>query len=242
MVAIGEVARVLRGRAYSGARSLGLVTLLLLLREGSLGEVARVLRRRAYSDVRSLGLARDLATPFAPPPARLALTVRPLRDSDIPALLDPHAPGLAKEEAHLRQSRLQLVRAGIPTCYVAVTPAGVPQWLIGPRENARVRAYFRGLFPDLAPGEALLEGAYTPALYRGQGLMPHAMARIAERGGALGARAVITFVEEDNIPSLKGCQRAGFVPFLERRDRWRLLRRRSTFARLPESTPYPWEG
>ena len=40
------------------------------------------------------------------------------------------------------------------------------------------------------------------------------MAQIAERGTDLGARWVITFVTVDNIPSLKGCQRAGFVPYL----------------------------
>lgn len=216
----------------------------LLLRKGLFGEIARALRRRVYSDTLSLGLVRDLAMPFTPPAVRLPLTVRPLHDDDISALLDPRAPGLTSEEVHVRLNRLRMVRAGIPTCYVAVTQEGMPcymQWLIGPRENARVRAYFHDLFPKLASGEALLEGAFTPSAYRGQGIMPHAMARIAEQGSNLGARRVMTFVTEDNIPSLKGCQRAGFVPFLARRERWRLLHRRSTFARLPDGTPYPYE-
>ena len=85
------------------------------------------------------------------------------------------------------------------------------EWLIGSTDNHLVRV---GGFPELEADEALLENAYTPAKYRGQGIMSEAMALIAERGREMGARFVLTFVEKDNIPSLKGCQRAGFFPYL----------------------------
>lgn len=49
--------------------------------------------------------------------------------------------------------------------------------------------------------------------------MPHAMAKIAEKGKDLGARRVVTFVAHDNLPALKGCKRAGFSPYLVRRER-----------------------
>jgi RimJ/RimL family protein N-acetyltransferase len=97
-----------------------------------------------------------------------------------------------------------------------------------------LRAYFKGIFPRLAPDEALLEGAYTPAQYRGLGIMPAAMARIAEHGVAIGARWVVTFVSDDNIPSLKGCDRAGFSPFVRRVERWKGLRRTLTFTFLED--------
>jgi hypothetical protein len=40
----------------------------------------------------------------------------------------------------------------------------------------------------LSPDEALLEGAFTPESHRGQGIMPQAMASIAEKAKDLGAR------------------------------------------------------
>ena len=65
------------------------------------------------------------------------------------------------------------------------------------------------------------------------------MALIAERGGDIGAREVITFVNLENIPSLKGCQRAGFHPdLLHHRTRLAFgLITRDHFERLPASDP-----
>jgi hypothetical protein len=51
-------------------------------------------------------------------------------------------------------------------------------------------------------------------------------------GPHLGARWVITFVTTDNEPSLKGCHRAGFCPYVLRRERWLLFRRRLSFEPL----------
>jgi RimJ/RimL family protein N-acetyltransferase len=55
---------------------------------------------------------------------------------------------------------------------------------------------------------------YTPPAYRGLGIMSAAIALIAERASEFGARHVLTFVGEQNIASLKGCQRAGFHPHM----------------------------
>ena len=105
-------------------------------------------------------------------------------------------------------------------------------------DNERIQKYFRGTFPVLAPDQALLEGAFTPESHRGKGIMPRAMALIAEGARNLGARYVITFVAEENIPSLKGCKRAGFVPCMLRKTKWRLLRPRVTFLPFPQRQPY----
>ena len=88
----------------------------------------------------------------------------------------------------------------------------------------------------------MLEFAFTPEAHQGKGIMAAAMARIAERGADLGARYVITFVDHENVPALKGCQRSGFRPYLLRSDRWRLLRRRVSFEPLPPGTPYPFDA
>ena len=44
--------------------------------------------------------------------------------------------------------------------------------------------------------------------------MASAMAQIAARAADGGVRWVVTFVDEANTPSLKGCERAGFAPYL----------------------------
>ncbi|MCS6880719.1 MAG: hypothetical protein RMK84_11405 [Oscillochloridaceae bacterium] len=109
------------------------------------------------------------------------------------------------------------------------------QFLIKPADNARVHEYFGGLFPWLAPDEALLEHAFTPEAFQGQGIMAGAMAQIAVKVLDFGARYVLTFVHADNIPALKGCQRAGFAPYILRHERWRLFRRSVVFEALPNT-------
>lgn len=194
---------------------------------------------RLYSNSASVGLRRDLRAPLAaPPPAKRPFQVRPLAPDDELSWLDVREPGLSDDQVYLRLGQVRLLRSGIETCHLAVEPDGKAcymQWLILSSENDRVRAFFGNLYPRLAPDEALLEGAYTPEAYRGQGIMAAAMAQIAERAGQFGARWVVTFVDESNVASLKGCARAGFVPYLCRHERFRLFRRRVSFTPLTEA-------
>lgn len=214
-----------------------------LLESGDAAVALRPIRKRLRSHVVSYGLRRDLTVPFSAPPARIELDVRPLApDDDLSFLNTGRGPGF--EDNWERLARRRLVEARLGTCWVAIAPDGKPaymQWLIGPRDNPRIRARWGNLFPTLAPNEALLEGAYTPVQYRGLGVMPHAMARIAEAASDLAARFVITFVTEENIPSLKGCKKAGFWPYVERRHSWLLFRRHVEFIPLPAGTPYPFD-
>lgn len=214
--------------------------LVSLLRGGRYRAVLGALRQRLYSDTTAIGLRRDLDVAFAAPHAKIPLAVRPLETSDVDPLLAVDEGEATDELIVLRDLQTWLLREGLGTCYVAVDEAGRPcymQLLIGAGENEHVQRYFRGLMPMLAADEALLEGAYTPPQHRGQGIMSAAMALVAERAAAAGARYVITFVNEDNLPSLKGCRRAGFTPFVRRTKRHRLFRRTVTFEPLASETP-----
>ncbi len=214
-----------------------------LILKGHVGAVINGLCRRVYSDQLAFGLRCDLTIPFEPPPAKFPLAVRPQRDDDISVLLDTNAPDITSEEVYVRLRRLKLLRARIPTCFVGVDARNRPcymQWLISACDNDKIQSHLPG-FPQLAPDEALLEGAFTPEAYRGQGIMPCAMAQIAKKAEEMGARWVITFVDHANIPSLKGCKRAGFLPYLQRQERRRFLSNRVTFMPLPAGTPYPFE-
>ena len=201
-------------------------------------------RGRHHSDWISFGLRRDLRAPFAAPQAAIPLSIRPLREDDVARLFDLDDPNLSADERALRENRRAMARQRIKTGYVATNGDDEPcfvQWLLDARENERLRGYFKGIFPRLADDEALLEGAFTSEPQRGKRIMPHGMATVAERGGELGARWVVTFVADDNIASLKGCKRAGFSPYLRREERWRWFRRTLTFTPLPEGTPYPFD-
>jgi GNAT superfamily N-acetyltransferase len=194
----------------------------------------RAARVRLYSRCAAVGLRRDLSVPFAVPPAKVALVVRPLRSDDDLSFIAA-VPELDPQAARGRLDQRRLLTADIPTCWIAVDPDGTPcymQWLIASRDNALVRARWGGLFPELQPDEALLEGAYTAESHRGQGIMSHAMARIAERARDIGAQHVITFVACSNGASLKGCERAGFAPYVDRRENWSLFRRHVQFLKL----------
>jgi GNAT superfamily N-acetyltransferase len=159
-------------------------------------------------------------------------------------MIDEAGPGLEPATLPDRLAQQWLLKAGMPTCWVAIAPDGkvcYMQWLIAPVSNDRIAAQWGDLFQPLAKDEALLEGAYTSHAYRGQGIMPHAMARIAEQAGAFGARWVNTFVGLSNVASLKGCKKAGFAPYVRRTDAWWLLLRRLSFVPLPDGTPYPFD-
>jgi hypothetical protein len=214
-----------------------------LAREGHLHEALSLAWGRVHSDYVSYGLRRDLRRPHTPPRAAIELNVRPLSPTDSLSFLDA-VPGATAETELIRQNQLRLLAADIPTCWIATEPSGAPcymQWLITSRYNARIKAQWGGVMPQLRPDEALLEGAYTPESHRGLGIMAHAMARIAQQAEALGVSSVITFVAADNVASLKGCKKAGFDPYVERRVKWRLGVRRVEFTPLPDGFRLPFE-
>ena len=195
------------------------------------GKAWWALSYRVHSDSTSLGLRRDVTVPFMAPTAKIPLSVRPLRPGDDLSSLEDD-PGITGDEALARLTQRRLLRSGLQTCYVAVAPDGkvcYMQWLILAAENDRLRQVFGNLYPVLGRDEALLEGAYTPLAYRGKGIMGAAMAQVAEQAAHHGNRWVITFTDEVNEASLKGCMRAGFTPYLRRREKFRLFYRYVTF-------------
>lgn len=218
--------------------------LLASARARQLQGLAHEVRRRFHSDWLHYGLRRDLAEPFEAPSAKIPLTIRPLRRTDLPILLGMNTDEMSERGPYVRMHRLNFSQEGIGQCYVAATETDEPcymQWLMPGSDNPRIERYFHGIFPTLAADEALLEYAFTREGFQGKGIMPAAMARIAEKATDLGARRVITFVDHENVPALKGCQRSGFRPYLMRSDRWLFFRRRVSFQPLPEGSRYPFE-
>jgi hypothetical protein len=201
-----------------------------LIRKGHFIILMNELKKRIYSSSVSFGLQRDLNNEFHAWPAKIDIQIRPLKKEDVDELLDTNFdPPINPRIIAYQRS---LVDANIPTCYVAVTADNKPcymQWLIGYDDNQIIEQHFKGVFPALKKSEALLEGAYSNPAFRGLQIMPMAMALIAEKTTEMNGRWVNTFVDSSNIPSLKGCQRSGFKPYLMRKDRWFLFHHTITF-------------
>jgi GNAT superfamily N-acetyltransferase len=177
--------------------------------------IAGRLQLGLHSKSMRYGLRRDLGVPLENPNAKIPIEVRQASDADLRTLLSLDGT----QEYHDRLEiawRRAFADKGAKRCFVAIDQRdGTPcymQWLFNAADNDFIEQL--GGFPRLQNNEALLENAYTPPKYRGLGIMSAAMARIAERARDIGASHVITFVDESNIPSLKGCQRAGFNPHL----------------------------
>ncbi len=220
---------------------------LYLAREGRYAEIGKRLASRLYEEWFSYGLRRDLSIALEVPKARIPISIREIRDTDIPHLFPETTAHLPQDEQREIEARRAHLSRNIPTCYVAIDSRNerpcFAQWLMGPQQNEEIQRFFNGRFPLLQPDEALLENAYTPLEYRGKGIMPTAMAMIAERAIDTGCRYVLTFVARENIPSLKGCTKAGFSPHLLRHDiriLFHLFKRRR-FTHLPDGFVFAHE-
>lgn len=191
------------------------------------GELCRRMARHVYREWHAYGLRRDLGVPFESPRARIPLMVRALVEQDIPQLFSGEVTGMSRQSRLEETCRVALLAEQLSTPYVAVDlrcdrPCFL-QWLFTARSNDFVQRYFRGRFPLLAEDEALLEYAFTPPGYRGNGIMPAGMSMIAEQAVQYGVRYVVTYVLRENAPALQGCAKAGFVPYALRHDRSFLL-------------------
>jgi hypothetical protein len=215
----------------------------LLVRRGRADDVLTALKLRLSSDTLSIGLHRDLTRAIEAPQSKIPVTVRPLVDADQAsfqaAIRGAHVRADTRELKYLTD-RLRMLEVDLGTGYGAVDAHGglcYVQWLVTSDENRLLQKFFKHAVPALKADEALLENAYTFEQFRGQGIMACAMAQIAQRASDSGARWVMTFVAEDNVPSLIGCKRAGFEPFITRRRSTRLLRQRYTFEPLRDTPP-----
>ncbi len=195
-----------------------------LIKKGELKFVINGIAKRIISKNEVFGLRRDLNLVFQNPDPLIEIAIRAFRDEDQKYFKeDLQNDGLIEKE--------------IPYCYVATNSKDIPcfrQWFIGPNQNSKIKEFWGKAFPVLKEDEALLESAFTRPTFRGKRIMPAAMARIAEKGHDLGVRWVITFVGIDNIASLKGCQRAGFDPYILRKEKWFMFKKTITFENIPK--------
>ena len=209
-------------------------------------KIVRSLKKGPYGKRVLIGLRRDLTVPFPAPPANIPISLRAFRPEDIKALF-PVGDGLAavRERADI-EWRLRMVEHGAlkSQCFVAVDettdrPCHI-QWLTEGYDNTIRDA---AALPALSLDEALLENAYTPLAYRSRGILSAVTARIAEFAAESGLRYVVGFIDQHNVASLRGGQRAGLIPWqiqMQRQYAFGLLRR-VRFKPVPADFRLPHE-
>lgn len=201
--------------------------------------VYRNARKRLHSHHESVCLRRDLTIPFTPPPAKIPLVVRQLQpDDDLSLIADE--PGLSPEVAQLRADQRWLLETGLKTPWVAIDPDGAVcfmAYLLTAEDNDRMRELWGDWFPELRADEALFEYLFTSANHRGLGIMPDAGTRIVETACELGVRYGLGFILTRNAASLRAGDKAGWIPYIKRDERWFLFRRRVCFLPVTEGAP-----
>jgi L-amino acid N-acyltransferase YncA len=183
---------------------------------------ARAAQQILFSTRRYLGLrcALDLIppTPDAKVPVRMVARAESFGGFSVEL---GRLKGVAWLEAY---ERARMLEARVQTLYAAETTKGQPiyaQWLVSPETFERLDELSPHRYPRLSPDECLVEGAYTFTEFRGLGTMAAGMAQLLVIARASGHRSVVTYVRDDNVPSLRGCARVGF-----RLDHLRVNRRR----------------
>jgi hypothetical protein len=184
-----------------------------LAKEGDLLELGKRVIKLVWSTDEFYILRRDLRVPLIPhPQARIPIRTRRLLASDMPQIITEHPSGLL----------MGVLRSGIPQCYVATTESDALcylQWLISPENREYLQSIRFSEMYGFGDDSVVLEFAYTFRRFRGLGIMGAALADIA----AEDKRAIWawTYVPRSNVASLRGCRRAGFLPYRVSFSRWR---------------------
>jgi hypothetical protein len=230
-------------RAHLGGaatlRGSSLRSWVVTIRELGARRIGEILRQRTWSDIRAFGLACDAAS--APPArkAKVPVEMRPMDGAAGMRHFTEELDRVAGEEYQDVHNRVRMCSNDVRTLYISLDPDGnaiYAQWLVAPGEEGSLQATIPNQFPNLAPHECLLEGAYTFMAYRRNGAMGDGMHQLLMAARDAGASRVITYVSEAHLASLRGCANAGFTLDHVRVTRQRFnLRRNLWHAPDPEA-------
>lgn len=213
-----------------------------ILRAAGPAYTADVIRRQ-FGDTRTYFQLRCELRDVPPVPSAAVDVVMMKRDVTSFHGFELELGRVAGLDAHETLQRIRSCRAGVESLYVAQLD-GEPiycQWLVRPEQQAAIQRHAPDTYEQLTPGEVLLEGAYTFTPFRGRRAMAAGMVQLLHIAREGGAEAAITYVAADNVPSLRGCARAGFVLDYQRVTTIRLGRRRSERRPVDDAARAAWQ-
>ncbi|MFY0714742.1 hypothetical protein J1D01_13780 [Seonamhaeicola sp. NFXS20] len=197
-----------------------------LLSNGKLTDILKIIKRRAYSNIYFFLLKQDLSTTDLDnvPKARIDISLRPFRDSDLKYFEDDELGN-------------KLLEANIPTCYVAVTKDDIPcyrAWFFEPSQNDKTQAFFGYNFPKLKKDEFMVEMVHTRKEFRGRYIYVAANYLFLKMAKDLGYRWAVGCVDINNKAPLKGLNRSGCHPYKLQVTKWRFFTRKTIYVDIPE--------
>ena len=203
---------------------------LLLVRRGAIRVLLRQVLSRARSTSRYVWLAKDLDLAPSSGAAPRSLTLQLATSHDFQDIL-AGSEGEEGQDLYEILRRVSFFKRGFDECYLFRTGSGELchfGWLLSARHNALVRTHYPPGTAALAGDEALVENIYTYPSHRGKGVMLEALDHLEDLARGQGLRRIVAYVENTNLPSLKGFERAGYKPFAEEREIRRLFRIKRT--------------
>jgi len=188
--------------------------------------------RRLYSNETSYGFHFDLTKTITVKKPNISASLRTLQRNDITRFFNFRTKDYNSEELRKAVECLALIKSGIPTCYVGTTEDEYPCvmcWMLEPDNNEEIQSYFYSGLPLIKTHEVLCKDVYTHPRFRGNRLMGWITERLFEIAAEKGFHLAIAFIHEGNAVSLKISPKLGWRPFLIKKVRWRLFKRRITF-------------
>ncbi len=185
-----------------------------LIRKGKFKSVIKGFTKKLYSETISFALKRDSNLEHKIPRAFVKFTFRLYKESDADYFVND-------------EDNITLIKQ-LPKCYVAITNEGIPFfriWLLNSSQNKKMKEFWGDTFQELKDDEVLTESAFTTPKFRGLGIMPAAMALLAEEAKKKGKRYTITVTPITNINSLKATNYAGFKPYAIRKEKYFLFKK-----------------
>ncbi len=198
------------------------------------------IKRRFYSKKKFYCLKKDLNNLNQIKKSNIDFSIREMTKKDFDAIFTDEIIHSNANEYKDYLKRKILYDYGFDECYVSVDKSDTPifiQWIMNPEEENKIDEVFQNGIPVLADNEVLFEGAYTKPGFRQKKIMSESLGRFSEIIKKKGKHFLITYVEFENVQSLKACINAGFYIYKTKTDMWRYFKRHSIYI-SEESVPY----
>jgi len=174
------------------------------------------LKGQIYHKYAFVSLQKNLDTKSLPLPCEVKYSLHLASEEDMQEMLEL-ARAEGKESAYELIGRKLFYDSGFRDCYVArsadTNELCFIQWMISPQVCQGLYRDFGNMLPMLESTDLWMENSYTFKKYRGKKLYPSALVDLAQIARDKGFKRILTYVREDNIASIKGCERAGFQIF-----------------------------
>lgn len=199
------------GRMARTARAAGMIA-----RYGGMPVLLHQLGRQIYSKAVFVGLEKDLKKENPHVACKISFRLHRASEMDIDEVI-VKAKAEAGDDVHELIQRKWFWDSGFRECYISRTENDNDlcylQWLVSRADAEAINNGFTGRLPGLRDDEILIENAYTFRQYRGKMIYPAVMTQLAAQARDRGFKRMLVYVREDNMASLRGCDRAGFQAF-----------------------------